>query len=144
MLYNSLANEIHNGKSLYIGSGSYLEKNKVYDVVAYVVEDPTNPTKEWGRTIHIQVLDPDKTLVYNSLEEYKADWARPLEKTRYRIEIHFSSGRSLSCDLLSSHDYDSLCVDGARFFEKNMVMDGVDVIRVNPDHVEWVAVKTNS
>ena len=131
---------IQNGRSLYVGNSSFLEKNKMYEVLAYIQEDPSSAE---GRSICIKVLNPEKALTYRSLEEYKADWAKPVEKRkRYCVDVHFASGQSTTCDLISSLDYDKACQDGISFFETNVVASGNDIVRVNPRYVEWITIRT--
>ena len=136
---NGYGEIIQNGRGLYVGNSSFLEKNKVYDVMAYILEDFGSVD---GSSICIKVLDPEKTLTYRSLEEYKADWAKPVEKRkRYCVDVHFTSGQSTTCDLISSLDYDKACQDGISFFETNVVASGNDIVRVNPHYVEWITIR---
>lgn len=79
-------------KMLFIGKDPKLVTNKEYYVRVYMSQSPTIFSDKLVLSVYVKVAEPEKTIFYESLEEYKSSWCDILGKEMRQVEIHFSSG----------------------------------------------------
>ena len=79
-------------KMLFIGKDPKLVTNKEYYVRTYISRSPMTVSDEPVVSVYVKVAEPEKTVFYESYEEYMSSWCDTLGSEMRQVEVHFSSG----------------------------------------------------